>query len=122
MFGWSGESEEIKDPALLQLSDKLKSILEENKLPALANVDAEKRAALLDGQYGYACDYRNWVIDVRSYNGKLEDVHGYRNLPIINQITDDPIQTPWRMEAWVRHLMEGPPGIRDGPFIRLICC
>lgn len=98
------------DLNLAKLDARLSAILDQGQLPALDDLPAAKRAALLDPTYGYAADYRAWIGNVRDYNHKLERFFEYRNLPLLNAVTDAPLAAPATLDCWVKELVGAPAG------------
>jgi len=98
-------------PELLSLSKNLDAILVRGKLPAIPDLPADQREALLDPAYGYVHDYATWIDNVRQYNRRLESDYSYATPPVIQAATDDPINAPGRLDSWARQITADPPGI-----------
>lgn len=98
-----------QDSHLAALSARLDAVLNAGQLPPL-DVDAAKSAALRHPEYGVVADYRAWITHVRDYSARLEAFQAYRDLPIVKELASDPVNVPWRLDAWARPLFTGAAG------------
>ncbi len=98
------------DRPLQALSARLRAILEDNQIPDLG-LDEARQAAMLHPEYGVRADYQAWIADLRAYRRRLESFHNYRDLPLVAELCDEPLDVPWRLPQWVGQLTAGAPGV-----------
>ncbi len=98
------------DPRIAAAVDRLVRTFEHGELPAVTNAPAGLCAALRHPQTGAAADYRLWRDYLRDYNRLLDQVHGYRSLPLLLTLADDPLRAPARLDRWVCGRAAGAPG------------
>ncbi len=106
----TGYAAAARDTGLERLSAKLDAILDRGQLTGLA-LDSTQKVALLDARFGVRADYQAWIGHVRAYRRQLEELHAYRDLPLVAELCDDPINVPWRFDSWLRELLAGSPGV-----------
>ena len=105
--GKTGSSaDEWREP-ISALIRRLRSVLEEGKLPPI-DAPAEQISALRK----YATDnFRRWRNHLCGYAASLRERHAYEDLALIARCYDDPLAAPAQMEAWHRDLISGAPGL-----------
>lgn len=106
-----GRGTASQDQQLVALSHRLRAILKENRIPDLDGLDARSMAAMRHPEHGASADFQAWLDDLRSYRRRLETFHNYRDLPLVAELLDEPLDVPWRLPQWARSLTDGPPGV-----------
>jgi hypothetical protein len=91
---------------LHRLSRRLGDVLERGQVP-VPGLPAETAAALRDPTDGVAADYRKWLTHLRQYYRLLRERNAYREPQVVEQLLDDPVTVPWRLEQWVRDVAAG---------------
>jgi hypothetical protein len=117
LLAMAGAWAQEKDPRLTALSQRLTAILLQARLDGLT-LDAAKRDALLQPDYGVMADYRAWIDNVRDYSAKVAVFQSYRDLAAVAELTGDPINVPWRLDTWARGVTAlprkaGNPGLEQ---------
>ncbi|MHB9134188.1 MAG: hypothetical protein ACYDBB_24215 [Armatimonadota bacterium] len=105
--------QEVSDPRLKELSARLTAILERGGVGVLT-LEAAKREALGNADYGIRADYRAWITNVRDYSKQLTTLHAYRDVPLVAKLAGDPINAPWQLDDAARRLLDGKPGVETG--------
>jgi hypothetical protein len=102
-----------KETPLTGLSARLHALLEQGDFAGLTLTPAQADM-LRHPQYGVVADYRDWLAYVRQYRRDLEAYHAYRDLPVVSELCDDPVNVPWRLDDWATRLYDGKPGVDTG--------
>lgn len=96
---------------LPRLSTYLQTVLVQGQLPPHLQEDETLIRGLQHSEFGTRADYQAWITDFRAYNRRLEKLQGYEPIPILRAWKDEPLDIPWRVNAWIRDMTDTPADV-----------